>query len=441
MTNLRLSTEMLLKAGELLLEYNESTGEIHRALATTARSLTHETCHIAVAYGSITISLAGESPVLRSVRELRYNTTIQARVHAILAQLRQGTIEPAAALAQLEVVAVNTPHYPRWLAALLLGAGAASLAVLLGADGGGALVAGGAAALGLLARQALGRRQSNLLVLPLTAAFIGALLGGLAIRLGWTQTTELVLLVPALMLVPGPHLINGLLDLIDNFVPMSLARIGLAVSILLASAAGIILGVELTLTDPIGPQQAAGAVSLNLATDMMLAGIVTAGFAIFYNTALQPLWIATLGGMAGHGLRFLALEAGCRLEAATFLGGLAVGVFAGCMARYYKLPMAVVAFAGAVTMVPGLHIYRAFGGALQLVRLGESADPKIVAEMLGNALHACVVVCGLALGLILGARGVLAVTDGQDSSAAPGTDERRVMAALQGGRDPIEARR
>ena len=30
--------------------------------------------------------------------------------------------------------------------------------------------------------------------------------------------------------------------------------------------------------------------------------------------------------MAGHGLRFLALEAGCSLEAATFLGGLAVGV-------------------------------------------------------------------------------------------------------------------
>jgi uncharacterized membrane protein YjjP (DUF1212 family) len=45
---------------------------------------------------------------------------------------------------------------------------------------------------------------------------VGAVLSGLAIRLGWTQTPEVVLIVPALMLVPGPHLINSLLDLIST---------------------------------------------------------------------------------------------------------------------------------------------------------------------------------------------------------------------------------
>ena len=42
--------------------------------------------------------------------------------------------------------------------------------------------------------------------------------------------------MPALMVVPGPHLINGLLDLIDNHVPMALARFGLAAGVLLASS-------------------------------------------------------------------------------------------------------------------------------------------------------------------------------------------------------------
>src|SRR5262245_65567296 len=105
-------------------------------------------------------------------------------------------------------------------------------------------------------------------MLPLTAAFIGALLGGIAIRLGWTRTPELVLAVPALMIVPGPHLINGLLDLIDNHVPMALARFGLAAGILLAAAAGIILGVELTLPDPVRADAVAGSDRLNLVSDM-----------------------------------------------------------------------------------------------------------------------------------------------------------------------------
>src|SRR5262249_1384092 len=99
----RLQTELLAHAGRLLLEYNESTGEIHRALTATSRALA-EDCHLAIAYNGVAVSLAGEVPVLLPVRELRYNTAVQARVHAILAQVRQGELEPAEALARLDRV-------------------------------------------------------------------------------------------------------------------------------------------------------------------------------------------------------------------------------------------------------------------------------------------------------------------------------------------------
>src|SRR5262245_40576123 len=266
MSTRRLQTELLVHAGRLLLEYNESTRAIHRALSSTARALTDDACRIAVSYNGVAVSLAGEGPALMPVGELRYNTAVQARVHKILEQVRRGELEPAPALAQLGRVEADTPRHPRWVAVLVLGAAAASLAGLLGADVGALVVAGLATALGLLARQELGRRHFSLLVLPLTAALIGAVLGGLAIRLGWTGTPELVLIVPALMLVPGPHLINGVLDLIDNYLPMSLARLGLALGILLASAVGIILGVELILWDglPIRPTQGASADHLSV---------------------------------------------------------------------------------------------------------------------------------------------------------------------------------
>jgi uncharacterized membrane protein YjjB (DUF3815 family) len=272
---------------------------------------------------------------------------------------------------------------------------------------------------GLLIRQELGRRHCSLLALPLAAAILGAVLGGLAIRLGWTESPELVLIVPALMLVPGPHLINGLLDLIDNYLPMSLSRLGLALGILLASGLGVALGVELTLPAPLFAEQSAAAAHLTLVSDMLLAGIVTCGFAVFYNTAWRQLWMAAVGGMAGHGVRYLALQTGCGLGAATFLGGLTVGVIAAWMARSSRTPVAVIAFAGAVTMIPGLSLYRALGGALQLARLPELTDSGTVSGALGNALQGCLVVCGLALGLILGTRAVLALAGERDSPRTP----------------------
>jgi uncharacterized membrane protein YjjP (DUF1212 family) len=419
MSGRRVQTDLLLQAGRLLLEFNESTGEIHRALATTARAVGEDTCHLAVSYGGITVSLSGEHPAIEPVPELRYNTAVQTRVHQILAQVRWGKLDAEAALARLLRVEADTPRHSRWLVAVFLAAAAASLAGLLGADVAAAAVAGLATGLGLLARQELGRRHVSLLTLPLTAAFIGAVLGGLAIRIRWTRTPELVLIVPALMLVPGPHLINSLLDLIENYVPMSLSRLGLATGILLASALGIVVGVELTIPDPAFAGQAAGADHWNLVSDMALAGIVTCGFAVFYNTAWSQLWMAAAGGMAGHGLRFLALEAGCRLEAATFLGGLAVGAVSACMVRSIKAPVAVIGFAGAVTMIPGLSLYRALGGALQLARQAEATDPTLVNKTLGDAFQGGLVVSGLALGLVLGARAVLALIGERDRPARP----------------------
>ena len=156
--------------------------------------------------------------MLKPVRELRYNAALQARVHSILRSVRDKELDASAALAELARAEANAPAHNRWLTAVLLGVAASGLAVLLGADSGAVMAAGVATSLGLLARQELGRRHVNMLALPLTAALIGAALGGIAIRFGWTQTPGLVLIVPSLMIIPGPHLINGLLDLIDNYL-------------------------------------------------------------------------------------------------------------------------------------------------------------------------------------------------------------------------------
>src|SRR5262245_57649551 len=107
-----LQTELLVHAGRLLLEYNESTGAIHRTPTAAAQALTNEPCHISVSYGGVTVSRPGEAPVLMPVRELRYNAAVKARVHTILKQVRRGELEPAAALDLLGRVEADTPRHP-----------------------------------------------------------------------------------------------------------------------------------------------------------------------------------------------------------------------------------------------------------------------------------------------------------------------------------------
>ena len=405
----RLRTELLLEAGRLLLEYNESSGEIIRVLQATAGVLTGERLHVHVAYRSVTVSLGGESPMLATVTELRYNAAIQSRVQGVLRRLRGGGLDPSAALAQLREAERDTRRHPPALVAVLLGAAAASFARLLGADAAATAVSGVAASLGFLARHQLGRRHVSLLELPLMAAFLGALLAGLVIRIGWTASPELALIVPALMLVPGPHLINGLFDLFDNHLPMSLARLGLAGGILLASGLGIAVGIEATGVQPGFAGSSAAAAPPNFVADMLLAGVATCGFAAFYNTPWRYIGLAAAGGMVGHGARYLALAAGLPLETATFFGGLLVGSLAAGMARSHRAPVAVLAFAGAVTMIPGSTLYRALGGALQLARLSGGPDAELAARTLQYACEAVIVVSGLVLGLVLGIRAARAV--------------------------------
>lgn len=400
----RIETEMLAAAGRLLLEYNESTGMIERTLTATARTLSSDTLNLTVTYGGAFVALGDDGPVFAPVHELRYNATLQANVHSILRQVRDGQLSAAAARDELARVESDTPRHSSWLAIAALGAAASALAALLGADLGAVLVVGIAAAFGLFARQELGRRHVLLLALPFTAAFLGAVLGGIAIRLGWTETPGLILIVPSLMIVPGPHLINGLLDLIDNYLPMSIARLGLATGILMASALGIVMGIELTLSAPPLIRQSLATGHLNLISDVSLAAVVTCGFAMFYNANWSQIGMAVVGGMIGHGLRYLALNAGCRLDVATFFGCLAVGVLASLNVRAHKVPFAVIAFAGAVTMMPGLQMYRTLGGLLQLARPSSEIDQATIAATLGNAAQASLAIAAIALGLIVADR-------------------------------------
>jgi uncharacterized membrane protein YjjP (DUF1212 family) len=389
-------------SARLLLEYNVRAHGIERALQRIARHLGAEVQTI-VGYREVTLAGPEGASLHALAPEFRIDVAVGIATQRVIDDLCLNRIGLAEAVGRLNDVERLAPRHRRWVVVLLLGLAASALAWLLRADAGAVVVSGVSSSLGLLARQALARRSVVLFAHPFAAGLIGAVLGGLAIRLGWTGTPGICLIVPALMVVPGPHLINGVHDMLDNHMQTGICRLGLATGILVATAFGVVLGGWLALGATVLPAADAAGMPLTLPLDMALAGVAACGFGAFYNAPWRVLWVSVLCGMVGHGLRYMCLEQGIGVAMSTLIACVVIGLMAESAAKRLRLPFPAIAFAGAVPMMPGLFIYQSITGAMRL-SAGVAADPVLAATTLAHVVTSMLVVAAMVIGLLLGAR-------------------------------------
>ena len=389
-------------SARLLLEYNVRSKSIERRIERIAQ---HVGVNAQTVVGDREVTLVTADGRILHARtpELRINVAVSAGALHVIDELCLGRIGLDEATKQLETLERLAPRHGRWVVAILFGLAASAIAWLLRADAGAIVVSGVSSALGLIARQELAKLSVVLFAHPFVAGLIGAALGGLAIRQGWTETPGLCLIVPALMLVPGPHLINGVYDMLENHVQPGVCRLGLATGILIATALGVVLGGFLTLGPATLSTSPSEAIQLTLALDAALAGVAACGFGAFYNAPWRVLWVSILCGVVGHGLRYVCLD-DMSVEIATLFACLAIGLIANAAADRLHLPFSAVAFAGAVPMMPGVFIYQSIAGAMRLSAAGTAADPALAAATLALSFKSVFVVGAIALGLLIGAR-------------------------------------
>ncbi|WP_417069292.1 threonine/serine ThrE exporter family protein [Niveibacterium terrae] len=387
----------------LLLQYNFRSELIKRKIALAAKHL-GVAVQVFVAYRGVTLYAEDGQQLHAQASEFRINVAVSTEVNWILERLGRGELSLAEATVAMSSVEARASRHNRHLVALIFGLAASALAWLNRADLGAILVSGLSSGLGVLARLALARHHPVLFAMPFSAALIGAVMGGTVIRLGWTETPGFCLMVPALMLVPGPHLINGLYDMVENHMQTGISRLGLAAGILVAAAMGIFLGGWLVLGMTTVSARPSEAVHMTLALDVLLAGVAACGFGLAFNEPWKVLWISIFSGMLGHGVRFLAMGCGQPQEIATLFACLVIGAIAGVAVDRGRLPFAAVAFAGAVPMMPGFLIYQGFEGAMLIARSGAATDPALIAGTLAFLFKAAFVVGSMALGLLAGGR-------------------------------------
>src|SRR2546422_782666 len=139
-----------------------------------------------------------------------------------------GRLRPAAATETIQAIA-RAPPAPTWLFTLAAAAGAAALSVIFGVQHAPAiaLIVASAAA-GAVLRRTLARYSTNPLLQPLGAALLAGVIGALAVRNQLSSPLRLVAICPCMILVPGPHVLNGMIDLAALRIHLGASRLGYA---------------------------------------------------------------------------------------------------------------------------------------------------------------------------------------------------------------------
>src|SRR2546422_709112 len=136
-----------------------------------------------------------------------------------------GRVAPAAARETIRAIA-RAPPAPTWLFTLAAAAGAAALSVIFGVQHAPAvaLIVASAAA-GAVLRRTLARYSTNPLLQPLGAALLAGVIGALAVRNQLSSPLRLVAICPCMILVPGPHVLNGMIDLAALRIHLGASRL------------------------------------------------------------------------------------------------------------------------------------------------------------------------------------------------------------------------
>lgn len=133
----------------------------------------------------------------------------------------------------------------------------------------------------------------------------------------------------------------------------------------------------------------------------LCGGIAAAGFGVLFNIGVRGLpWCIASGALA-LALRTVALEGGWRIEAASFVAALGLGVAVQLLPSWAGVSRNALHVVGCIPMIPGGFAAKAILGLFAITSQHPVAAYETVTAAIVNTLHVTFIMGALGTGVAI----------------------------------------
>lgn len=378
---IRHKLDLLLRTGQLLVESAADTNRIMRNMKRTAAflGLPEEHLHIYVQFNMLMVNLSDNEHSFTKFQRCDKHginmTTISLISKLSWKAIREDySIERYAE--ELEAIASRPRNYTPVQVAIGTGFACGGFCIQFGCDWTAFFYASYAAAIGMYLRGLMLRKGLNNYMGIAVAAFISTVIAWATTYLpsSWTDTPLHPLLACALFIVPGVPLINFVDDMLDNYIQVGLTRAINTFLMIVAMSFGIAFFLKLSNFDltqfytiPMIPH--------NTYISYAIAAAISAmGFSMIFNIPRRLLWVVAIGGIIavctrnfvnlGPSNNNIGLDMG--LAIGSLAGSALVSLVAVKVVHWVHAPNHVLSIPSVIPMVPGVLMYRALVGLIEM---------------------------------------------------------------------------
>ncbi|MER5265865.1 threonine/serine exporter family protein [Actinosynnema sp. NPDC002837] len=400
-STVHLVLDLALRVGEAQMAGGAGVADVTATILAVTTAYGLPNTEVDVIYTSITVSChrgteAAPVTTMRVVRGRSVDYTRLAAVEDLIRRITSDGITAPDASAEIERISRADHPYPRWVATVAWAGMAAAVAFLVG--GGPLLAATAAVVTALIDRvgRVLNRRGLPFFFQQVVG---GALATSVAVAMYATDLLptarpSLLIATGIVVLLSGLSLVGTVQDAITGYhvtaagrtVEITLLTAGLVAGITLTLRAGVQLGVQTSIADPLPP------LISEVPTQFAAGAATSAFFALASYAPVRALPMAAVAGAVGTAGYGLLVLTGTNAITSAVVAATAVGFIGKIIYRRLGTPPLLVAVAGVVPLLPGWTTYR---GLYQLTAEGDAAGLSTLVLAAGTAL-------ALASGVVLG---------------------------------------